>query len=84
MALTSATNTRWNNDYRKENKLMAGEKKTIEIELNTDQLDFIQKMKDNYEVRTESKIMRIIMDYLLENEDVHDTVFVERRCLRCG
>ncbi len=63
---------------------MAGEKKTIEIELNTDQLDFIQKMKDNYEVRTESKIMRIIMDYLLENEDVHDTVFVERRCLRCG
>ena len=63
---------------------MAGEKKTIEIELNTDHLDFIQKMKANYEVRTESKIMRIVMDYLQENEDVHDTVFCERRCLRCG
>ena len=63
---------------------MAGPKKTIEIELNHDHLDFIQKMKDNYEVRTESKIMRIVMDYLQENEDVHDTVFGERRCLRCG
>ena len=52
---------------------MAGPKKTIEIELNDDHLDFIQKMKDNYEVRTESKIMRIIMDYLQENEEVHDT-----------
>jgi hypothetical protein len=41
-------------------------------------------MKDNYDIRTESKVMRIIMDYLQENEDVHDIVFGERRCLRCG
>ena len=63
---------------------MAGEKQTIEIELNTDHLSFMRMMKDNYEIRTESKVMRITMDYLQENEDVHDTVFGERRCLRCG
>ena len=63
---------------------MAGEKQTIEIELNTDHLTFMNMMKDNYDIRTESKVMRIIMDYLQENEDVHEIVFGERRCLRCG
>ena len=47
--------------------LMAGEKQTIEIELNNDHVT----------------VMRIIMDYLQENKDVHDTVFKQTRCLRC-
>jgi len=40
-------------------------------------------MKDDYNIPTESKVMRIIMDYLQENKDVHDTVFKQTRCLRC-
>ena len=63
---------------------MSGEKQTIEIELNPDQVAFISIMKDDYKIASESKVMRIIMDYLLENKDVHDTVFKEERCLRCG
>ena len=63
---------------------MSGEKQTIEIELNLDQLAFITVMKDDYKIASESKVMRIIMDYLLDNKDVHDTVFKEERCLRCG
>ena len=62
---------------------MAGEKQTIEIELNDDQLTFMRLMKDDYKIRSESKVFRIIMDYLLTNKDVHDTVFSETRCLRC-
>ena len=62
---------------------MAGEKQTIEIELNNDHVAFMQIMKDEYNIRTESKVMRIIMDFLQENTDVHDTVFNQIRCLRC-
>ena len=62
---------------------MAGEKQTIEIELNNDQITFMRFMKDDYNIPTESKVMRIILDYLLTNKDVHDTVFSQTRCLRC-
>ena len=62
---------------------MAREKQTIEIELNPDQIAFISIMKDEYDIASESKVMRIIMDYLQDNKDVHDTVFKQWRCLRC-
>ena len=63
---------------------MAGEKQTIEIELNPDQVAFIGTVKDVYNIASEGKVMRIIMDYLQENKDVHDTVFKQWRCLRCA
>ena len=62
---------------------MAGEKQTIEIELNNDHVTFMRIMKDDYNIPTESKVIRIIMDYLRENTDIHDTVFKQTRCLRC-
>ena len=62
---------------------MAGEKAAIQIELNNDHVTFIRTMKEDYNIPTESKVMRIIMDYLQENKDVHDTVFKQTRCLRC-
>ena len=62
---------------------MAGEKQTIEIELNPDQVVFMGIMKDNYSIASESKVMRIIMDYLQDNQVIHDTVFGQMRCLRC-
>ncbi len=62
---------------------MAGEKQTITIELNNDHVTFMRIMKDDYKIPTESKVMRIIMDYLQENKDVHDTIFKQIRCLRC-
>ena len=62
---------------------MAGVKQTIEIELNPDQVVFMGIMKNNYNIASESKVMRIIMDYLQDNNDIHDTVFGQMRCLRC-
>jgi hypothetical protein len=62
---------------------MAGEKQTIEIDLNPDQIAFIGVMKDAYNIESESKVMRIIMDYLQSTKDIHDTVFKQWRCLRC-
>lgn len=62
---------------------MSGEKKAIEIELNPDQIEFISIMKDNYDIASESKVMRILVDYLQSTKDIHDTVFKLWRCLRC-
>ena len=63
---------------------MAGQKEKIDIELNEDHITFIRTIKDQYNISTESKVVRIVMDYLQENNDVHDIVFGEVRCLRCG
>ena len=62
---------------------MAGEKATFEIELNPDQMAFIRLAKEKYDLTDESKAIRIVLDYLSTNPDIHDNVFSEVRCLRC-
>jgi hypothetical protein len=62
---------------------MAGPKQTYEIELNSDQMAFIRSAKDRYGIPDESKVVRIIVDYLLSNGGVHESVFTQTRCLRC-
>ena len=62
---------------------MAGEKETYEIQLNPDHMGFIRNAKDKYSIADESKVMRIMVDYLITNPGLHDTVFGETRCLRC-
>ncbi len=58
-------------------------KQTIEIELHPDQMTFMRIMKDDYKIASESKVYRIIIDYLQSNKEIHDTVFSQTRCLRC-
>ena len=62
---------------------MAGPKQTFEVELNADQMAFIRSMKEKYEIADESKAIRVVMDYLMTTQNVHDTVFGQTRCLRC-
>ncbi len=62
---------------------MAGVKNTFDIELDPDQMAFIQAAKEKYEIASRDKVVRIIMDYILTNPGIHDTVFTEFRCLRC-
>ena len=62
---------------------MAGVKNTFDIELDPDQMAFIQAAKDKYEIASRDKVVRIIMDYILTNPGIHETVFTEFRCLRC-
>ena len=63
---------------------MAGTKETYEIELNPDQMAFIQRMQEQFEIASESKVLRVMVDYLIQNEEVHELIFSEMRCLRCG
>jgi len=62
---------------------MANPKQTFEVELGTDQMAFIRSMKDKYDIVDESKTLRVIIDYLIGAQGVHDEVFEKRRCYRC-
>ena len=55
---------------------MAGEKQTIEVDLNPDHITLIGELKDTYNIASEGKVLRIIMDYLQENTDVHEDYYL--------
>ena len=58
-------------------------KESYEITLETDQMSFLSWAKEKYDLADESKVMRIIMDYVITGRDQYDTVFSNVRCLRC-
>lgn len=62
---------------------MAGAKETFEIELNVDHRNFIRSAVEKYGIGSEDKVIRIIMDFIQTNPDLHESVFTEVRCLRC-
>jgi hypothetical protein len=58
-------------------------KESYPLVLETDQMNFVRWAKDKYGIEDESKVMRIIMDYVITNRDQYDSVFTYIRCLRC-
>ena len=62
---------------------MAGQKLDFEAKLNTDHMTFIRTIQEKYNIPSEAKVMRVVMDYLIQTPDVHDNVFGVTRCLRC-
>lgn len=62
---------------------MAGNKETHEIDLNPDQMAFIRAAKEKYNIVDESKVVRVILDFIQTSPDMHDNVFNQTRCLRC-
>ncbi len=62
---------------------MPKRKETYEITLEADQISFIRRAKEKYDIPDESKVMRIIMDYVMINHSLHPTIFTEIRCRRC-
>ena len=63
---------------------MSGTKVAYELELTSDHMEFLNSMKETYGIPDEGKVVRIMVDYLLSNPEVHSTVFDEARCLWCG
>lgn len=62
---------------------MSGVKESYAIDLNIDHMEFIRSTQDKYRIADESKVVRIALDYLFLNANLHDTVFGETRCRRC-
>ncbi len=63
---------------------MAGAKDAYQIELGAEQIAFLRSAQEQYNIPDESKVVRIMVDYLLSNPDIQATVFDESRCLWCG
>ncbi len=63
---------------------MAGAKDAYQIDLGAEQIAFLRSAQEQYNIPDESKVVRIMVDYLLSNPDIQATVFDESRCLWCG
>ena len=62
---------------------MAGPKETYTIQLNPDQMAYLRQAKEKYNLATDDKALRVVLDYLITSPDIQDTVFTKPRCLRC-
>ena len=63
---------------------MSGAKDAYQIDLSSEQIVFLRSAQEQYNIPDESKVVRIIVDYLMSNHDIQETVFDETRCLWCG
>ena len=63
---------------------MSGAKDAYQIDLSSEQIAFLRSAQEQYNIPDESKVVRIIVDYLMSNHDIQETVFDETRCLWCG
>lgn len=68
---------------RQEQMEMAGTKTALTVDVNAEHIGIINASKEKYNIADEGKVVRIIMDYLITNPGIHDTVFKDVRCLRC-
>ena len=63
---------------------MAEGKEAYQLELYSEQMDFLRSAKEKYDIRDESKVVRIMVNYLLSTPDIQSAVFEQTRCLQCG
>ena len=62
---------------------MAGTKSELTVAVNAEHIGLINASQEKYNIADADKVVRIIMDYLIVNPGIHDTVFKDVRCLRC-
>lgn len=63
---------------------MAGKKISIDFEIQQDSIDMLDYFKDKYKLADRSKALRVILDYVASESEVHENIYSIRRCLRCG
>ncbi|MCE2403909.1 MAG: hypothetical protein J4F43_02000 [Dehalococcoidia bacterium] len=63
---------------------MPKDKQAYELTLEVDQMNFLRSAAEKYGIVDENKAVRVVMDYVMSNRDIQDSVFSEARCLRCG
>ena len=63
---------------------MPKEKQAYELTLEVDQMNFLRSAAEKYGIADENKAVRVVMDYVMSDRDIQDSIFNEIRCLRCG
>ena len=55
----------------------------IAIEVNPDNIKLMDKIVENYKIKDRSKVFRVLLDYVIDNEKEWDNMFKRKRCKRC-
>jgi aspartyl/asparaginyl-tRNA synthetase len=53
------------------------------LEIEADQLEWLNRMAKSYSLPDASKALRVVLDHAMEDAD-EDQVFMSIRCRRCG
>ena len=53
------------------------------LELESDQMEWLREMAGQYGLPDASKALRVVLDHAMMDAD-EETIFLERRCRRCG
>lgn len=53
------------------------------LEIESDQLEWLREMAGQYGLPDVSKALRVVLDHAMMDAD-EETIFLERRCRRCG
>ena len=62
---------------------MAGTKTELPVDLNAEHIGLLNSVMEKYDIGSQGKALRIVMDYMIVNPGIHEEVFTEVRCLRC-
>ena len=62
---------------------MAGDKKDISFEINTDSEKLLEQIVEKYDLPDKSKALRCLLDYVEEKDTEWDEMFATVRCNRC-
>ncbi len=62
---------------------MSVNKKKVEFEIYEDMDKLLDKIVADYNLPDKSKALRVLIDYVDENETAWDDIFATTRCNRC-
>tara|TARA_B100000700_G_scaffold183601_1_gene202497 strand:- start:2589 stop:2780 length:192 start_codon:yes stop_codon:yes gene_type:complete len=63
--------------------MMAGDKKDVSFEINTDSEKLLEQIVEKYDLPDKSKALRCLLDYVEEKDSEWDEMFATVRCNRC-
>ena len=62
---------------------MSKAKVEVTIEVNPDTVLMMDKIVNDYKIKSRSKAFRVLLDYVMVNEKEWDNMFKKKRCKRC-
>jgi hypothetical protein len=62
---------------------MAKDAASVGIDLETDKVEFLSRMAEQYKLPDIGKAVRCLINYARDNPDKHAEIFDEVRCLDC-
>ena len=62
---------------------MTSPRHTYEFQLESEHYELLGSAVDKYKIHDAGKALRIVLDYMVSNPEIHEEVFTKIRCLHC-